>query len=232
MHDSDAPADDCLLGKLKMTKKRETKNLLIGGLWYNITADPILDEGGDLQGAVYVISDITVQKSAEEELRAMSLRDELTGLLNRRGFMNLAEQQLRLAQRMNKMLILFFIDLDRMKWINDTLGHPEGDRALENAGAVLKRTFRESDLIARVGGDEFVVVTLNAFDESTETILARLERNLAAFNEENQASYPLSLSIGAVSSEEEGSDSIEALLTRADQRMYENKKEKILKKIS
>jgi diguanylate cyclase (GGDEF)-like protein/PAS domain S-box-containing protein len=223
--------EDCPLARMKVSKRREAKNVLSGGRWYNITVDPILDERGALGGAVHVVSDITVQKSTEEELRNMSLRDELTGLLNRRGFLNLAEQQLRLAQRMKKMVILFFIDIDRMKWINDSLGHPEGDRALRNAGAVLKRTFRESDLIARVGGDEFVVVTLNAFNESTETILGRLEENLTAFNEENEAPYPLSLSIGAVASEEETAGSVEALLTMADRRMYENKKAKVLKQL-
>jgi len=228
MHGTAVPIEDCPLARTKGTKTRETKILQIGERWYNITVDPILDESGNLKGAVHVISDITQNKQAEEELRAMSLRDELTGLLNRRGFLTLAEQQLRLVQRMKTRLILLFIDLDRMKWINDTLGHPEGDLALKNAGIILKKTFRESDLIARVGGDEFVVVTLNSFDESMETILARLERNLSAFNAANQAPYPLSLSIGAVSSEEEEPCTIEALLTKADRRMYENKKAKIL----
>jgi diguanylate cyclase (GGDEF)-like protein/PAS domain S-box-containing protein len=231
MHGDTAPIKDCPLASVRVTKTRETKNHQIGENWYTITVNPILDESGKLTGAVHVISDITQNKRAEEELRAMSLQDELTGLLNRRGFMTLAEQQLRLVQRMKKRLILLFIDLDRMKWINDTLGHPEGDLALKNTGIILKKTFRESDLISRVGGDEFVVVTLNSFDESMETILARLEKNLSAFNEANQAPYPLSLSIGAVSSEEEEPCSIEALLTKADRRMYENKKVKNLKSI-
>lgn len=227
MHGDTAPIKDCPLARARVTKTRETKNHQIGEHWYTITVNPVLDDSGNLNGAVHVISDITQNKRAEEELRAMSLQDELTGLLNRRGFMTLAEQQLRLAHRMKKRLILLFIDLDRMKWINDTLGHPEGDLALKNTGIILKKTFRESDLISRVGGDEFVVVTLNSFDESMETILARLEKNLFAFNTENQAPYPLSLSIGAVSSEEEEEPcSIEALLTKADQRMYENKKAK------
>jgi diguanylate cyclase (GGDEF)-like protein/PAS domain S-box-containing protein len=228
MHGAAAPIEDCPLVGTKVTQKRETKILQLGERWYNITVDPILDESGNLKGAVHVISDITQNKRAEEELRAMSLRDELTGLLNRRGFLTLAEQQLRLVQRMKTRLILLFIDLDRMKWINDTQGHPEGDLALKNTGIILKKTFRESDLIARVGGDEFVVVTLNSFDESMETVLARLERNLSAFNAANQAPYPLSLSIGAVSSEEEEPCTIEALLIKADRRMYENKKAKIL----
>jgi diguanylate cyclase (GGDEF)-like protein/PAS domain S-box-containing protein len=228
MHDAAAPIQDCPLARTKATKTREAQILQIGERWYNMTVDPILDESGNLNGAVHVVGDITQNKRAEEELRAMSLRDELTGLLNRRGFLTLAEQQLRLVQRMKTRLILLFIDLDRMKWINDTLGHPEGDLALKNTGIILKTTFRESDLIARVGGDEFVVVTLNSFDESMETVLARLERNLSAFNAANHAPYPLSLSIGAVSSEEEEPCTIEALLTKADQRMYGNKKAKIL----
>jgi len=212
---------------MKQTKKRETKILEIGGRWLNVTVDPILDEKNHLTGAVHVISDITLQKRAEADLRAMSLQDELTGLLNRRGFFTLAEQQLRMAQRIKKALVLFFIDLDRMKWINDTLGHQEGDRALMHTGGILKKTFRESDIIARVGGDEFVVLMLNAFDESTETILARLEGNLSAFNEGDQARYRLSLSIGAASSEEGGHRTIAVMLKDADQRMYGNKKEKL-----
>ncbi|MCE5263594.1 MAG: diguanylate cyclase [Deltaproteobacteria bacterium] len=228
VHGDSAPIKDCPLAKARVTKTRESQIHQIGEHWYTITVSPILDDQGNLEGAVHVISDITQNKRTEEELRAMSLRDELTGLLNRRGFLTLAEQQLRLVHRMKKRLILLFIDLDRMKWINDTLGHPEGDLALKNAGIILKKTFRESDLVSRVGGDEFVVVTVNAFDENMENILARLERNVAAFNAASQAPYPLSLSIGAVSSDEEESCAIEALLTKADQRMYEHKKTKNL----
>jgi diguanylate cyclase (GGDEF)-like protein/PAS domain S-box-containing protein len=228
MHGDAAPIQDCPLAKGRVTKARESKIHQIGERWYTVTVNPILDEKGNLEGAVHVISDITQNKRTEEELRAMSLRDELTGLLNRRGFLTLAEQQLRLVHRMKKRLILLFIDLDRMKWINDTLGHPEGDLALKNAGIILKKTFRESDLVSRVGGDEFVVVTVNSFDENMENILARLEKNVSAFNAASQAPYPLSLSIGAVSSDEEEFSTIEALLTKADQRMYEHKKTKNL----
>lgn len=226
MHGDAAPIKDCPLARTRVTRTRETIIHQIGERWYTVTVNPILDEKGDLEGAVHVLSDITQNKRTEEELRAMSLRDELTGLLNRRGFLTLAEQQLRLVQRMKKRLVLLFIDLDRMKWINDTLGHPEGDLALKNTAIILKKTFRESDLVSRVGGDEFVVVTVNSFEENTENILARLEKNIAAFNAASQAPYPLSLSIGAVSSDEEEFCAIEALLTKADQRMYENKKMK------
>jgi len=133
---------------------------------------------------------------------------------------------MKLAQRLKKMIVLFFIDLDRLKWINDTLGHPEGDLALINTGNVLRKTFRESDIIARVGGDEFVVLALNSFEERTEAVVSRLKSNLLAFNAENQGSYPLSFSIGVASSGNEEPRSIDELQAEADQRMYENKKAK------
>ena len=99
-------------------------------------------------------TDNTERKWAEEKLREMSLMDDLTGLYNRRGFLTLATQQLKIAHRLKQGLALFYLDLDRMKWINDTLGHREGDRALIDTASILRNTFRASDIVARIGGDE------------------------------------------------------------------------------
>ena len=88
-------------------------------------------------------------------LQQLSYNDELTGLLNRRGFLSMAQQQLKIAQREDWQLVLLFADLDSLKNINDNFGHTEGDRALKNVAAVLKKTFRTSDLLARLGGDEW-----------------------------------------------------------------------------
>ena len=99
---------------------------------------------------------VALQKQAEA-LREASVTDELTGLLNRRGFMLLADQQLKLATRERRRSILLFIDLNGMKTINDNLGHDVGDKALKDTAALLKRVFRSTDVIGRLGGDEFVV---------------------------------------------------------------------------
>jgi two-component system cell cycle response regulator len=113
------------------------------------------------------------------EIQSLLLTDDLTGLHNRRGFFALAQQQLALARRQGEPCLLFFADLDNMKAINDSLGHSQGDLALQDAAAVLQRTFRASDILARIGGDEFAVLAMEADPSSTEAILQRLESGLA-----------------------------------------------------
>ena len=101
-----------------------------------------------------IFHDITEQKRMEEELRSLSLHDELTGLYNRRGFITLAEQQCKIADRMKREMMMIYIDLVKMKYINDTFSHQEGDRALIDTANILRNTFRPADIIARIGGDE------------------------------------------------------------------------------
>lgn len=113
------------------------------------------------------LRDVTETVQMREELKRLSLNDVLTGLYNRRGFITLAEQQLKIAKDMAKNPILLFIDLDNMKLINDTLGHPEGDRALVEVSDVLRKTFRESDIIGRIGGDEFAVLAIEPAEKNT-----------------------------------------------------------------
>lgn len=160
------------------------------------------------------------------ELRAMSLTDDLTGIYNRRGFMTLAQQQLKMANRMRVGLLLLFADLDGMKSINDTFGHLEGDRALADTAEVLKETFRESDVIARMGGDEFAVIALEESEFSDEVIISRLQENLAACNAGKNRPYALSLSIGITHYRPEDPCNIDELLEKADKLMYEQKRMK------
>ncbi|KAF0219876.1 MAG: sensory box/ggdef domain [Geobacteraceae bacterium] len=177
--------------------------------------------------------DITARKRAEQvlaqqaqELRSMSLIDELTGLYNRRGFLTMAECQLKTMARMDKKTILIFIDLDGMKRINDTFGHNEGDAALKEVAFLLRETFRESDIAARLGGDEFVVLTLVDDTESSEILTGRLEQNLARRNAYSGKDYQLSFSLGASVKDPFSHSSIEELLEEADSLMYQRKKAK------
>jgi diguanylate cyclase (GGDEF)-like protein len=128
-------------------------------------------------------------------LQQLSFNDELTGLLNRRGFLSMAQQQLKIALREDWELVLLFADLDSLKNINDNFGHPEGDRALKSVATVLNKTFRTSDIIARLGGDEFIVLALNAPAAGVQTMTSRLQSNLDSHNSQNRY-YQLSLSIG------------------------------------
>jgi len=161
------------------------------------------------------------------ELRSLSLTDELTGLYNRRGFLTLAEQQVKIANRLRKRLLLVYADMDNLKWINDTLGHKEGDRALKELGDLLSQTFRASDLIARMGGDEFAVLGLEESAADFKKIRARLQQKAGARKESPERPYRMSFSMGFAQYEPEKGEGIDELLARADRLMYE---EKTLKK--
>jgi diguanylate cyclase (GGDEF)-like protein len=170
--------------------------------------------------------DITERKKMEEALITLSITDLLTGLYNRRGFIMFAEQQLKISDRSKRVMLLFFTDLDGMKWINDTLGHEEGDRALMEAAAVLKETFRSSDIIARIGGDEFAILCIDTTDINPEIITARLQNLIDMHNRRENRRYPLSISIGSSFYDPENPCSINKLMAEADRSMYENKKSK------
>src|SRR5206468_4904169 len=106
------------------------------------------------------------QYTLQAELGNLALTDELTGLCNRRGFMAIAERQLKIGHRTGRGILLFFMDIDGMKQINDSFGHGEGDQVLRRTAKALKMTFRDSDVIARLGGDEFAVLAIEASDNS------------------------------------------------------------------
>ena len=161
----------------------------------------------------------------EEALLALSLIDELTGLYNRRRFFVLAEQYLKLSVRKKEKLLLLFIDMDNLKWINDHHGHNEGDQALIDLANILKETFRESDIIARIGGDEFVVLSESA-DENGEIIVTRLYENIEDHNAKRSRRYPLSISVGTTQFDPKYPISIDELLSKADALMYAQKRRK------
>jgi diguanylate cyclase (GGDEF)-like protein len=161
----------------------------------------------------------------EKALLALSLVDELTGLYNRRRFFVLAEQYFKLAARTKKRLSLLFIDMDNLKWINDHYGHSEGDQALIELANILKRSFRESDIIARIGGDEFVVLS-ESTDESNEILTTRLCENIRDYNAKGSRPYTLSISVGMTQSDPNHPISIDELLSKADASMYAQKRKK------
>jgi len=161
----------------------------------------------------------------EEVLLALSLTDELTGLYNRRRFFVLTEQYLKVAIRTKKRSLLLYIDMDDLKWINDYYGHHEGDHALIDLAGILKKTFRESDIIARIGGDEFVVL-LESTIENDEILITRLYENIKAYDDKGPRRYQLSISVGTAQFNPENPISIDELLSKADALMYAQKRKK------
>ena len=164
-------------------------------------------------------------RKGEEALLALSLTDELTDLYNRRRFFVLAEQYLKVAIRTKKKLLLLYLDMDDLKSINDHCGHNEGDQALIALGSILKKTFRESDIIARIGGDEFVVL-LECTDDNGGILITRLYENIGVYNAKVSQEYKLSVSVGAAQFDPEYPTSIDELLSKADALMYAQKRER------
>ena len=177
--------------------------------------------GGDGRvGAVTVVSkEITELKLLEQRMEALSTKDELTGLYNRRGFAGLADHRLKVAGRQGSGLTLLFADLDNLKTINDTHGHLAGDRTIRDAARILAQACRETDIVARLGGDEFAVLLADPAPEAVAGIIARIEQQIAL----HAAGQGLSLSIGVGTCTASESCSIDALIARADAAMYESK---------
>ena len=159
-------------------------------------------------------------------VRSLSLIDDITGLYNRRGFSDLGEQYLNLARRTGRGVTMIYVDLDRFKTINDSLGHHVGDRALFEVADILRSTFRRSDVIARLGGDEFGVLALEAADESSELLVERLRARVVDFNESGPEPYQLSVSIGMARLGVDVRVRLEDMMAEADSRMYREKQGK------
>lgn len=157
-------------------------------------------------------------------LRGLSLTDDLTGLLNRRGFTTLAIGHLRLGSRTGSKFLLFFVDLDGLKQINDTHGHHQGDEAIVRAAEVLRLTFRESDLVARFAGDEFAVLALDSSGDGGATVRARMAANLERENTVKQLPYRLAASVGIVGFESGPTTNLQEILERADAALYAEKR--------
>ncbi len=163
----------------------------------------------------------------QETLRNLSVIDDLTGLYNRRGFLTLAEQHLKLAQRAQRSLMLLFADLDGLKTINDTFGHQQGDAVLLRTARVLKESFRSSDIIARIGRDEFAILAIEVPTDIVLVLSARLQNHLANDNAKARQPYSLSLSVGVDwFSLQQPVSTVEELIAKADASLYEQKSHK------
>jgi len=178
---------------------------------------------GDSPALLVSMWDVTENVRLRGQLQEMSLTDELTGLANRRGFMVLAEQQRKLVVRGHAMVLLY-MDLNDFKSINDTLGHNVGDEALVETGRLLRRCVRDSDILARMGGDEFAALLVDAEAAFVQRAPRRVQEVFAQRNATAGTSWDLSVSIGAVPYLGDDPCSLEELMQQADQAMYDNKR--------
>lgn len=174
---------------------------------------------------------VSGHRQSERELRSLSvemeqlaLTDELTGLRNRRGFLVLADQALRMARRTRAKCALVFIDLDGLKGVNDTRGHAAGDALIADSAKVLTHVFRESDVIARVGGDEFAVLAVLDEHDGASAVNFRLQAAIDKFNAQAVPSMRVFMSVGIEELKSDVDTPLDVLLTRADRAMYEKKR--------
>jgi len=159
---------------------------------------------------------------SEGAARALALTDVLTGLNNRRGFFAQAEHMFKLARRKQTGCAVIYADIDGLKLVNDQLGHAAGDQLIQDAASVLRESLRDSDVLARFGGDEFVAFALD--DAHPRVILARLQDNLRAFNLMQERTYLLAVSAGAVQCDPGGGMALLDYVQSADREMYLHKR--------
>lgn len=165
-------------------------------------------------------------KVAMKSLKDLSVKDEMTGLYNRRGFLNLGSQQLNYCRKKRYPFTILFVDMDGLKEINDQHGHQEGDAAIRLVADVLKQVLRSVDIIGRLGGDEFTVFLTKASDKNASTFLSRIQTTLEKENKKRKLPYTVSISVGTYSNSENPSLSLSQMMSLADHRLYEIKKSK------
>jgi diguanylate cyclase (GGDEF)-like protein/PAS domain S-box-containing protein len=190
------------------------------------SSTPCYDDRGDIKHIVCIGIDITEMIRLRERLNELALVDELTGLYNRRGFFTLVEQQIKMTNRSRKELVILFVDIDGMKLINDKLGHDAGDQTLRDAADVLRHAFRESDILGRIGGDEFAVCVTDAGNVGDASLTERLRSAVDMHNSRIHREFKLSLSFGFVRYRPDSGLSLSDLIRLADEHMYRAKKDK------
>jgi two-component system cell cycle response regulator len=163
------------------------------------------------------------QHRLQAMLSKLTLRDELTGLLTRHGFFMHAEHQLKLARR-SRGLYLLLVSVDGLRDIAEHHGHGEADRAIADVAALLRQALRESDLLARLSGDEFVILLVDVPREALATVQERLEESLATLNARAGRRYALGLTVGAARCEPLSALTLDQLFARADDALYDRKR--------
>jgi diguanylate cyclase (GGDEF)-like protein len=182
----------------------------------------VLERTGQLEAINNELrAEALLRKQMEAKVLRLSLTDDLTGLSNRRGFLMRTEQMLKLIHRMETHAWLFYIDLDGLKQVNDSLGHETGDRLIQSAAQILRESFRDSDILGRIGGDEFLVFAV-ASALPAPAIELRIQENLTRHNNLHPDLPPIAMSIG-VARCDASSTSLHSMIREADAAMYTDK---------
>ncbi|WP_411279635.1 diguanylate cyclase domain-containing protein [Gemmatimonas sp.] len=216
---------DAITMRTPVVEELRVNRRAVAASWLFHQAAPTAD------GLAVTVRDVSSRKRDELRLRKACLTDDLTRLNNRRGFMALAEQHLRIARRQGKDAVVMYVDMDDFKQLNDRHGHAAGDRALVAVSRLLQNTVRDCDVVARMGGDEFTILALDADGLGARAIQKRLDERLALFNATGELPMPLSLTVGHTRVRPSDTASVNELLARADQLLYARKRRRQLTKM-
>jgi len=195
-------------------------------VYLEINMIPLYDNSGAIVGTQGTAFDVTERKHADELLQYISAKDEVTGLYNLHTFLSMTEQQIKSAHREKKQMMIIYAGVDGMQAVNDELGQEGGDQFLVDIANILRKTFREADIFARTGGDEFVISTLVSSKNTEEMIMTRLDKNIEEHNADKSSAIKLSMSFGTSFYNPEQPVSIDDVLSAADDKMHEHKKSK------
>jgi diguanylate cyclase (GGDEF)-like protein len=192
----------------------------------HVWGTPVFDASAHVRYAIAAFADMTENEALLHKLEELSRYDPVTGLYNRRAFTEQAELQLKQAQREQVPRLLFFADMDNLKWINDTLGHTEGDKAIHDMARVLRVSFRDTDLIGRLGGDEFAVLAFQGPADKPQLFSQLFRERLESLNHSVGRKYRLDFSFGQVLFDPQHPRSLSDMIAEADELMYAQKRAK------
>lgn len=190
-----------------------------------ISADLIENEKGEPVRISGLIKDICDRKQAKDELYRFATYDELTGVYNRRVGMEFLKQELKKMKRGKTFLSICFIDIDDLKIVNDNFGHEEGDNLINFIIQDIKSAMRESDILSRLGGDEFLLIFPDCRLKEVKFIWKRVEKSLKERNSKLDIEYNISASYGFAETDSENALSSDEIIQLADKRMYDHKRQ-------
>ncbi len=193
------------------------------GKWYDVRISPIRGNMGRVKGKMLVFRDIGIRKRMEDELLQYATMDPLTDVFNRRMGLTVLEKQLRLSERNGTGLAVCYVDIDGLKAVNDNYGHSEGDFLIRSVSEALKSALRDSDVLCRLGGDEFLMILPDCTRVQGEAVFRRVEEKLARSREKSGKPYRFGISRGFAEYLPGSGVGSGALLSLADEEMYRDK---------
>jgi diguanylate cyclase (GGDEF)-like protein/PAS domain S-box-containing protein len=193
------------------------------GMWFDVRISTLRSRRGRIRGKLLVLRDITARKQLEEELVQYATIDILTGAFNRRMGLSILDQQLRYAERNGTYLTICFADINDLKMVNDNYGHAEGDFLIKTSAAILRETLRDSDILCRLGGDEFLVILPDCPLSQARAVWSRVEERLGEVQEQWAKPFPCRLARGFAEYTPGSGRTCDELMSLADEAMYRNK---------